>query len=259
MKSELPGKPQPEPDCHRISRIDILFDFNDLGRIEPLNEFILKKETVKLVLIDHHLNPQIDAEWILHDTKACSTCELVYRLYEILEPALRTDQRSVGMYLYRYPTDTGFSNGATSKKALEITAHLLDCGSEHHLCAGTTEPERLRGKLRFIGNALSRNMIIREDIGIGIIIVDKKDVYRFKPTDRRYGRSGELSVVHQNVKVLIKQESKNSSEAKEIFRWSIVVKTLKAAVTAMPPVADLFCPLTKPSRRSYIFWARKLV
>ena len=165
-----------------IESAELIFclDFNDLGRIEPLNEYILKNETAKLVLIDHHLHPKIEATWVLHDTKACSTCELVYRLLEILDTSY-VPTKDVAECIYAgILTDTAsFSNGATSKKALEITAHLLDCGLNIINIQEQLNQNGREEKLRFIGNALSRNMIIREDIGIGIIIVDKKDAYRF--------------------------------------------------------------------------------
>lgn len=196
-----------------IESAELIFclDFNDLGRIEPLNEFILKKETAKLVLIDHHLNPQIDAEWILHDTKACSTCELVYRLYEILEPAyVPTKEVSECIYTGILTDTASFSNGATSKKALEITAHLLDCGLNIIYVQEQLNQNGREEKLRFIGNALSRNMIIREDIGIGIIIVDKKDAYRFnlQTGDTEGLVNYPLSIKNVKVAILIKQESK---------------------------------------------------
>src|SRR3954471_4516543 len=70
-----------------IEEADLIFclDFNDLGRIEPLDEFIKNNTRAKIVLIDHHLNPQDFAYWILHDIKACSTCELIYRFLLMMD------------------------------------------------------------------------------------------------------------------------------------------------------------------------------
>jgi len=196
-----------------IESAELIFclDFNDLGRIEPLNEYILKNETAKLVLIDHHLHPKIEATWVLHDTKACSTCELVYRLLEVLDTSY-VPTKDVAECIYTgILTDTAsFSNGATSKKALEITAHLLDCGLNIINIQEQLNQNGREEKLRFIGNALSRNMIIREDIGIGIIIVDKKDAYRFnlQTGDTEGLVNYPLTIKDVKVAILIKQEPK---------------------------------------------------
>lgn len=196
-----------------IEAAELIFclDFNDLGRIEPLNEYIQKNETAKLALIDHHLHPKIDAEWILHDTKACSTCELVYRLFEILDPAYVPTKEVAECIYTGILTDTAsFSNGATSKKALLITAHLLDCGLNIIYVQEQLNQNGREEKLRFLGNALFRNMIIREDIGIGIIVVDKKDAYRFnlQTGDTEGLVNYPLTIRNVKVAILIKQEPK---------------------------------------------------
>ncbi|MEN9448289.1 MAG: hypothetical protein RJA25_1579 [Bacteroidota bacterium] len=189
----------------------ICLDFNDLSRIEPLNEFILKNETAKIVLVDHHLHPKIEASWTLHDVKACSTCELVYRLLNLLEENY-TPTKEVAECIYTgILTDTGsFSNGATNKNALLITAHLLDCGLNIIYIQEQLNQNGREEKLRFIGNALFRNMIIREDIGIGIIVIDKKDAYRFnlQTGDTEGLVNYPLSIKNVKVAILIKQEPK---------------------------------------------------
>ena len=196
-----------------IEAAELIFclDFNDLHRIEPINELIDKNKTAKLVLIDHHLNPKIEAEWVLHDTKACSTCELIYRFFAIIAPKY-IPTKAVAECIYTgILTDTAsFSNGATNKMALEITAHLLDCGLNIIYIQEQLNQNGREEKLRFLGNALYRNMIIREDIGIGIMVVDKKDAYRFnlQTGDTEGLVNYPLSIKNVKVAILIKQEPK---------------------------------------------------
>ncbi len=196
-----------------IAEADLIFclDFNDLSRIEPLNEFIQKNTNAKLVLVDHHLNPKIDAEWILHDVKACSTCELIYRFLEIFDKNYVPTKEVAECIYTGILTDTGsFSNGATNKKALEITAHLLDCGLNIINIQEQLNQSGREEKLRFLGNALFRNMIIREDIGVGIIVVPKQDAYRFnlQTGDTEGLVNYPLSIKDIKVAVLLKQEPK---------------------------------------------------
>ena len=64
-----------------IERSDIIFclDFNALDRIDKVGELIEKAKGAK-VMIDHHLYPEPFPEFMLSDTTASSTCELVFDL-----------------------------------------------------------------------------------------------------------------------------------------------------------------------------------
>ncbi|HRB19444.1 MAG TPA: DHH family phosphoesterase, partial [Chitinophagales bacterium] len=144
-----------------IEAADLIFclDFNDLKRIEPLNEFILKNTTTKLILLDHHLYPAIKADWMLHDVKASSTCELVFRFLEFFDADYKITKEVAECIYTGLLTDTAsFSNGATNKKSLEIAAHLLDCGLNIIYVQEQLNQNGREEKLRFLGNTLFRNM-----------------------------------------------------------------------------------------------------
>jgi len=196
-----------------IAEADIIFclDFNDIGRIEPLDEHIKANTKAKVVMIDHHLHPKINTDWSLHDVKASSTCELIYRfLYLLDEKYTPTKEVAVCIYTGILTDTASFSNGATSQQSLQITANLLDCGLNIIYVQEQLNQNGREEKLRFIGNALSRNMIIREDIGIGIIVVDKKDAYRFnlQTGDTEGLVNYPLTIKDVKVAILIKQEPK---------------------------------------------------
>jgi phosphoesterase RecJ-like protein len=196
-----------------IAEADLIFclDFNDLSRIEPIDEHIKNNEKAKIVMIDHHLHPKINTTWALHDVKASSTCELMYRFLHLLDNNY-TPTKDVAECIYTgILTDTAsFSNGATNQQSLQITANLLNCGLNIIYVQEQLNQNGREEKLRFIGNALSRNMIIREDIGVGIIIVDKKDAYRFnlQTGDTEGLVNYPLTIKNVKVAILIKQEPK---------------------------------------------------
>jgi len=64
-----------------IKHADLIFclDFNALSRTGDMNA-ALAASPAKKVLIDHHLNPDVDATLTISRPKASSTCELVFRL-----------------------------------------------------------------------------------------------------------------------------------------------------------------------------------
>lgn len=196
-----------------IAEADIIFclDFNDLSRIEPINECIKLNEKTKIIMIDHHLHPKINADWSVHDVKASSTCELIHRFIYLLEENYKPSKDVAECIYTGILTDTAsFSNGATTQKSLQITADLLNFGLNIIYVQEQLNQNGREEKLRFIGNALSRNMIIREDLGVGIIIVDKKDAYRFnlQTGDTEGLVNYPLTIKDVKVAVLIKQEPK---------------------------------------------------
>jgi len=195
-----------------VYEADIIFclDFNDLSRIEPFNK-AFEQTQAKIVLIDHHLYPKDFAQFMLHDVKACSTCELIFRFIELLDKDY-VYSKNVATCIYTgILTDTGsFSNGATNKKAFEVTAKLLDAGLNIVEVQESLNQNGREEKLRFIGNALNRKMTIREDLGIGYIVVDRKDAYRYnlQNGDTEGLVNYPLSIEKVKVSILIKQEAK---------------------------------------------------
>jgi phosphoesterase RecJ-like protein len=195
-----------------VYEADLIFclDFNDLNRIEPFNQAFAQSQA-KIVLLDHHLYPKDFADFILHDTKACSTCELVFRFLALLDPNY-TPSKDVATCIYTgILTDTGsFSNGATNRKAFEITAQLLDSDLNIIDVQENLNQNGREEKLRFIGNALNRKLSVREDLGIAYIVVDRKDAYRFnlQNGDTEGLVNYPLSIAKIKVAILIKQEAK---------------------------------------------------
>src|SRR4051812_2169890 len=69
-----------------VEKADIIFclDFNSLKRIEDLGVEVEKSKALKCI-IDHHLQPDNFADFMLHDVEACSTCELIYDFIELMD------------------------------------------------------------------------------------------------------------------------------------------------------------------------------
>ena len=91
-----------------LSYVDGVFclDFSSLIRIGELGELIRESNTVK-VLIDHHIDPEDFADFVLHDDEASSTCELIYRFIKLFEDLDKID-KYIGECIYAgIMTDTG--------------------------------------------------------------------------------------------------------------------------------------------------------
>jgi phosphoesterase RecJ-like protein len=202
-----PEKKAESDEWLQTSDLICCLDFNTLSRIAPVDE-VVKAAAKPILLIDHHLMPDV-FEWMLHDITACSTCELVFRFIHLMEenPVITED---MAFCIYTgILTDTGnFQNGATNKAAFEISARLMESGLKVQLVQEQLNQSGTESKLRFIGNALLNKMIIRTDIGLGIIVVDRKDArtYNLQAGDTEGLVNYPLSIREIEVAVLIKEE-----------------------------------------------------
>ena len=72
---------QTEKAKHILEEADVIFclDYNCTARIEDMGK-VIENSGKPLILIDHHPYPQCDAEYMISETSACSTAELVYRV-----------------------------------------------------------------------------------------------------------------------------------------------------------------------------------
>ena len=103
---------------------DLLFclDFNALHRIDEVGE-IVSKANGKKIMIDHHQQPDGFADYMISDTSACSTAEMIYEFIENLGDKDLIDG-DIGEALYcGIMTDTGsFKFPATTSKTHMIAA-----------------------------------------------------------------------------------------------------------------------------------------
>ena len=69
---------EPDRSEELAKRADIIFclDYNSLDRIDKLGEVIEDLKDTTLVMIDHHLYPDIDAEFQISEPSASSTCHV---------------------------------------------------------------------------------------------------------------------------------------------------------------------------------------
>jgi bifunctional oligoribonuclease and PAP phosphatase NrnA len=202
--------PEKREDCDQlIAHCDLIacLDFNTLSRIAPVDEAV-KASGKPVLLVDHHLQPD-DFDWMLHDVKACSTCELVYQLIHLLEEKPEISLATAQCLYTGILTDTGnFQNGATNRMAFAIVADLMDKGLNIQYIQEQLNQNGSESRLRFLGNALLNKMLIRRDLGLAIITVDRKDAktYNLQTGDTEGLVNYPLSIRDIQVSVLIKEE-----------------------------------------------------
>ena len=167
---------------HVILDADLIFclDYNAINRLGPASE-IVKRSSAKRVLIDHHVDPQEDDfDFCISKVNTSSTGELVYEFIDMMNDISLIDKQMAEAIYAGIVTDTGsFSFAANNEKTYHITADLISKGVDadlvHRLIYDTFSEDRLR----LLGHAISKNMIVWDEFRTAIIFLTKNDLKRF--------------------------------------------------------------------------------
>ena len=161
-------------------KMQILFfclDYNSLARIDRLGEVIDAQDATK-VMIDHHLYPDNFADFVLSDTSASSTCELIFDFICLMDEKSKLDL-DIGEAIYTgILTDTGSFKYSTSAKLFHIVAELKEIGIDDNRIQDRIFNCQDEKRLRLLGHCLFHRMEILEEYNTGIIWLTRKD-YEF--------------------------------------------------------------------------------
>lgn len=168
--------------CQRlIQQSDVVFcvDFSSYNRLHDLQPFV-KEAPGKIVIIDHHLKPDIEADYQHWDVKAAATAELVYDFIELMGDKHMIDVK-MGEYLYAgLVTDTSsFKHPSTTKKCHLITADLMDLGVETNRIQRLIYDNNTESKLRFLGYALREKLTVLREFRTAYFTISVEEQERF--------------------------------------------------------------------------------
>ncbi|MFT6321052.1 MAG: phosphoesterase RecJ-like protein [Granulosicoccus sp.] len=172
---------EPEDANDYIKKADIIFclDYNALERVDKMGE-VIGASRGKKVLIDHHLYPENFADFVLSDTTASSTCELIYDFLVMMDEKKGIDV-TVGECMFTgILTDTGSFKYSTTPKLFRIVADLLERGVDDYVLQDLIFNSMTEKQLRIMGHILNNRMEILPEYKTGIITLTKKDYEDFK-------------------------------------------------------------------------------
>lgn len=163
-----------------IAQANYIFclDYNSFSRTGKMCD-VLKASKAEKFLIDHHQQPDIQAGYILSDTSASSTCELIYTFIQKHWPNAQIPLDSAICLYTGLMTDTGsFRFPSTSSYTHQIVAHLLNIGVKPALIHEHVLDQNTAHKLMLVGYAL-KNMEILEDLKTCIMGLNKEELSSF--------------------------------------------------------------------------------
>ncbi|MGN0202807.1 MAG: bifunctional oligoribonuclease/PAP phosphatase NrnA [Candidatus Cryptobacteroides sp.] len=174
----------PEAAEGRILSSDLVIclDLNAFDRAGALKEALLASTAPK-VLIDHHLNPDLDAFDLVFSTiESSSASEVLFHL--LMQTALvggkadRLPKQCLNSLMTGLTTDTNNFANSVFPSTLEMASLLIGAGAERNRILNSLYNCYRENRIRLMGYLLGENLQITED-GVAYMILDKRIQERF--------------------------------------------------------------------------------
>lgn len=164
-----------------IAAADLIccLDFSALSRINELGELV-RNASAKKLMIDHHLEPELFADFMLWDTKAAATAELVYDLIEMLGDKAKITVPMAECLYAGIMTDTGsFRHPSTTQKVHLVISELIGLGLEPSRIHKLIYDNHTEQRLRFLGFALSEKLTVLPEYHTAYFAITDAELKRF--------------------------------------------------------------------------------
>lgn len=164
-----------------LTSADLVFclDFNTFSRTDDMAD-ALAASPAKKVLVDHHLNPDIDTELCVSHPEACSTCELVFRLiWQLGSFDMMTRKCAVPLYCGMMTDTGGFTYNSTRPEIFFIISQLLTKGIDKDKIYRNVYNNYSEWRMRLIGYVLNEKMVVMQEERAAYFVLTRDDLKRF--------------------------------------------------------------------------------
>ncbi|HMQ07660.1 MAG TPA: bifunctional oligoribonuclease/PAP phosphatase NrnA [Saprospiraceae bacterium] len=164
-----------------LLQADIIFclDFNALDRIDKIDYAVSGNKNAVKIIIDHHLDPEPFADYIITDTEASSTSEIIFQFIQDLGEPHLIDIQIGECILTGIITDTGSFRYGTRANTYEVAAILKNLGVDDHFIQDKITNSLLEKNLRLLGHCLANRMEVLEEYRTAYIYLTKEDYKNF--------------------------------------------------------------------------------
>lgn len=196
-----------------------MLDFNALRRLQEMAPLVEKSKARRL-MIDHHEDPDMGcADFVVSQTAACSTCELVFRIIYQLGGFERMSRGAAACIYCGMMTDTGgFSYASNNPEIFIIIAHLLTKGIDKDKINRNVNNSWSENRLRFWSYILGEKLQFYKSRRASLFTITREETKRF-----RYIRGDAEGLVNEPLKVRGMRLSISLREdtEKEVIRVSV--------------------------------------
>lgn len=167
-----------------LATCDVIFalDFNGLDRIDRLGEKIAEtkeKTKAKIIMIDHHLDPEPFYDYGLSDTTASSTAELVYEFINYLEDTRYIGPDIATCIMTGLITDTGSFKYNTRPATFVCASKMQERGIDVKDIQDAIFNSMKVKQMKLLSHALYKRMEIMEEYSTAMIVLNKYDYANF--------------------------------------------------------------------------------
>lgn len=164
-----------------IAEADIIFclDFSSTSRLKEMKEAVLASKA-KIVVMDHHEEPEDFGNLYYWNVKASSTCELVYQMIEDLNGTQNIDINAAICIYTGLLTDTGsFRFDSTTSRVHEIAGKLIDKGVSPSYVHRSLFDNNSFEKFKFLGYIYSQKLIHLPEYRVAYIALSEEELKQF--------------------------------------------------------------------------------
>lgn len=154
-------------------------DFNESSRVEELQP-LLDAFQGKRLMIDHHLNPNLDDAMVISRSQLCSTCELVFSILwqlDAYEPM--THAMAVCLYCGMMTDTGGFTYNSTRPEIFYIISLLLDKRVNKDLVYNRVYHNYSADAIRLRGYVISRKMRVSNELHAAYFTLTRDEMKRY--------------------------------------------------------------------------------
>jgi phosphoesterase RecJ-like protein len=170
-----------KPAISKVAKADFIFclDFNSLKRIDLLGAEVARSTAFKMI-IDHHLQPEDFADYMLHSIQACSTCELIHDFIQLMGDKKKMTKEIANCLYTGIMTDTGsFRYPSTTAKTHRIIAELITAGAENAAIHERIYDNNTEGRLKLLGYCLAKKLTVIKELETAYFALGQDDLQKF--------------------------------------------------------------------------------
>lgn len=158
-------------------------DFSALSRLKDLGKVVEEAAAPKL-MVDHHLEPEHFAKWMIWDTYAAATAQLIYGLIKELEgnkPTSEIFDIPMAECLYAgIMTDTGsFRHANVTPEVHLAVADLMLTGFDSSRVHRLIYDNAPLSRLQFLGYVLSQKLVVLPEYRTAYMVLTEAELQKF--------------------------------------------------------------------------------
>lgn len=168
--------------CDLLLQIaDLVFclDFNTPSRVDEMEPALLRTPGV-IVLIDHHLNPDVPAELTISHPEACSTSEIVFRIvWQLGEFEKQGKHFAIPVYCGMMTDTGGFTFASTRPEIYFIISQLLTKRIDKDRIYRNVYHNYSENRLRLMGFVMYEKLVYLPEYHASFYTISKDEQKRF--------------------------------------------------------------------------------